>query len=61
MMNNIFRRYLDKFGLVFIDGILVYSKSKEEHKEHLCIVVQVLRVHHLYTKFSKCDFHKPQI
>ena len=43
MMNNIFNRYLDKFVLVFIDDILVYSESKEEHKEHLHIVLQVLQ------------------
>ena len=61
MMNIIFSRYLDKFVLVFIDNILVYSKNKEEHEEHLCIVLQVLREHQLYTKFSKCDFCKPQI
>ena len=61
MMNNIFSRYLDKFVLVFIDDILVYSKNKEEHEEHLCIVLQVLREHQLYPKFSKCDFYKPQI
>ena len=61
MMNIIFSKYLDKFVLVFIDDILVYSKSKEEHKEHLCIVLQVLWEHQLYTKFSKCDFYKPQI
>ena len=59
MMNNIFSKYLDKFGLVFIDDILVYSKSKEEHEEHLRIVLQVLREHQLYTKFSKCEFYKP--
>ena len=45
MMNNIFNNYLDKFVLVFIDNILVYSKSKEEHEEHLRIVLQVLREH----------------
>ena len=61
MMNNIFSKYLDKFVLVFIDDILVYSKSKEEHKENLRIVLRVLRQHQLYTKFSKCDFYKPQI
>ena len=60
-MNNIFIKYLDKFILVFIDDILVYSKSKEEHEEHLHIVLQVLREHQLYTKCSKCDFYKPQI
>ena len=47
--------------MVFIDYILVYSKNKEEHEEHLCIVLQVLREHQIYAKFSKCDFYKPQI
>ena len=61
MMNSIFSKYLDKFVLVFIEDILVYSKSKEEHEEHLHIVLQVLREHQLYAKFSKCDFYKPQI
>ena len=61
MMNNIFSKNLDKFVLVFIDDILVYSKSKEEHKEHLRIVLKVLREHQLYAKFSKCDFYKPKI
>ena len=61
MMNIIVSKYLDKFLLVFIDDILVYSKNKEEHKEHLCIVLRVLREHHLYAKFSKCDFYKPKI
>ena len=59
MMNNIFSKYLDKFVLVFIDNILVYSKSKEEHEEHLHIVHRVLREHQLYSKFTKCDFYKP--
>ena len=57
MMNNIFSKFLDKFVLVFIDEIMVYSKNKEEHEEHLCIVLQVLREHQLYTKFSTCDFY----
>ena len=59
MMNNIFNKYLDKLVLVIIDHILVYSKSKEEHIEYLCILLQVLREHQLYTKFSKCEFYKP--
>ena len=59
MMNNIFSKYLDKFVFLFIDDILVYSKSKEEHEEHLHIVLWVLREHQLYTKFSKCAFYKP--
>ena len=52
---------MDKFVLVFIDHILVYSKSKEEHEEHLRIVLWVLWEQQLYAKFSKCDFYKPQI
>ena len=47
---------LDKFVVVFIDDILVYSKNEEEHAEHLRIVLQRLREHKLYAKFSKCDF-----
>ena len=61
MMNNIFSEYLYNFVLVFIDNILVYSKSKEEHEEHLHIVLRVLQENQLYAKFSKCDFYKPQI
>ena len=61
MMNNIFSKYLDKFVLVFVDDILVYSKNKEEHEEHLRIVLRVLREHQLYAKFSKCEFYQPQI
>ena len=60
-MKNIFSKYLDKFVLFFIDDILVYSKSKEEHEEHLSIILQVLWEHQLHVKFSKCDFYKPQI
>ena len=61
MMNMIFNRYLDKHVLVLIDDILFYSKNKEEHKEHLRMVLRVLREHNIYAKFSKCDFYKPQI
>ena len=61
MMNNIFSEYLDKFVLVFIDDILLYSKSKEEAKEHLWIVLWVLQEHQIYANFSKRDFYKPQI
>ena len=48
--------YLDKFVVVFIADILVFSKSEEEHKEHLRLVLQKLREHQLYAKFSKCEF-----
>ena len=58
LMNNALHKYLDKFVVVFIDDILIYSKTKEEHEEHLKIILQVLREHQLYAKFSKCDFFK---
>ena len=48
--------YLDKFVVVFIDDILIFSKSEEEHKEHLCLVLEKLQEHQLYAKFSKCEF-----
>ena len=56
LMNRVFKPYLDKFIIVFIDDILVYSKSKEEHVQHLKITLQTLRENQLYAKFSKCDF-----
>ena len=56
LMNSVFMPELDKFVVVFIDDILVYSKNEEEHAEHLRIVLQRLREHKLYAKFSKCDF-----
>ena len=56
LMNRVFHPYLDKFVIVFIDDILVYSKDKEEHGEHLKIVLQTLRDRQLYAKFSKCEF-----
>jgi hypothetical protein len=52
---------LDKFVLVFIDNILVYSKTEEEHEEHMRIVLQNLRKHKLYAKFDKCDFYQRKI
>ena len=54
LMNRVFSPYLDKFVMVFIDDILVYSSSLEEHVEHLRTVLQILRVRQLYAKFSKC-------
>ena len=56
LMNRIFRPYLDQFVIVFIDNILIYSGSGEEHVEHLRIVLQTLREHRLYAKLSKCQF-----
>jgi hypothetical protein len=60
-MNNVLSKFLDRFVLVFIDDILIYSKSREEHEEHLKLVLQVLREHQLYAKFSKCDFFQKQV
>ena len=56
MMNKVFMDFLDKFVVVFIDDILVYSKNEEDHKEHLRLVLEKLREHQLYAKFSKCEF-----
>jgi hypothetical protein len=56
LMNKVFMEYLDKFVVVFIDEILIYSKNKKEHEEHLRLGLQKLREHQLYAKFSKCDF-----
>ncbi|XP_051197332.1 uncharacterized protein [Lolium perenne] len=56
LMNKVFMKYLDKFIVVFIDDILIYSKNEEEHAEHLRIVLGTLREHQLYAKFSKCEF-----
>ncbi|WVZ89856.1 hypothetical protein U9M48_036209 [Paspalum notatum var. saurae] len=56
MMNSVFMNELDKFVVVFIDYILIYSKSEKEHEEHLKIVLTRLREHKLYAKFSKCAF-----
>jgi hypothetical protein len=56
LMNSVFMPELDKFVVVFIDNILIYSRSMEEHEEHLWIVLQRLRDHQLYAKFSKCEF-----
>nr|KYP35471.1 Retrovirus-related Pol polyprotein from transposon 17.6 [Cajanus cajan] len=60
-MNQIFHLYLDKFVVVFIDDILVYSKTREEHKEHLKVVLQALKERKLYPKLSKCDFRLDEV
>jgi hypothetical protein len=60
-MNDIFRNYLDRFVIVFLDDILIYSKSKEEHEHHLRLVLQVLIEHQLYAKLSKCSFYQKKI
>jgi hypothetical protein len=56
LMNSVFMQELDKFVVVFIDDILIYSKNSEDHAKHLHVVLQKLRDHHLYAKFSKCEF-----
>jgi hypothetical protein len=56
LMNSIFMPELDKFVVVFIDDILIYSKTKEDHANHIRVVLQRLRDHRLYAKFSKCEF-----
>jgi hypothetical protein len=55
LMNKVFKEYLDKFVVVFIDDILIFSKT-EEHKKHLRLVLEKLRSNQLYSKFSKCEF-----
>jgi hypothetical protein len=56
LMNKVFMEYLDKFVVVFIDDILIFSKNEEEHNEHLHLVLQKLRENQLYAKFNKCEF-----
>ena len=56
LMHRVFQPYLDRFFVVFVDDILIYSQSEWEHEYHLRIVLQLLRDHQLYTKFSKCEF-----
>ena len=56
LMNWVFKPYLDKFVIMFIDDILVYFRTKDEHAEHLRMVLEVLRTKQLYEKFSKYEF-----
>lgn len=56
LMNRVCQPYLDKFVIVFIDDILIYSQNKEDHKQHLKLVLELLRKQKLYAKFSKCEF-----
>ena len=60
-MNKVFMEYLDKFVVVFIDDILVFSKDEEEHEKHLRLVLEKLREHKLYAKFSKSEFWLKQV
>jgi len=61
LMNRVFRDQLNKFVLVFVDDILVYSRNEEDHKTHLRIVLEILRKHQLKAKFSKCHFWKSEV
>jgi hypothetical protein len=56
LMNKVFMEYLDKFVVVFINDILIFSKMEEEHENHLKLVLEKLRSKKLYAKFSKCEF-----
>ena len=56
LMNGVFRPYLDSVVIVFIDDILIYSRTKEEHEHHLRIVLRIIKEKKLYAKFSKCEF-----
>ncbi|GJW96652.1 putative reverse transcriptase domain-containing protein [Tanacetum coccineum] len=60
LMNRVCKPYLDKLFIVFIDDILIYSKSKQEHEEHLKLILELLKKEELYTKFSKCEFWIPK-
>ncbi|XP_062086135.1 uncharacterized mitochondrial protein AtMg00860-like [Humulus lupulus] len=61
LMNKNFKDYLDKFVIVFIIDILIYSRTEEEHEEHLILTLQRLREHQLYAKFKKCEFWITQV
>src|SRR3954470_10334173 len=61
LMNYIFMEYLDKFVVVYLDDILIYSKNDEEHAEHLRLILTKLREHKLYAKYSKCEFWLPEV
>nr|GEZ28124.1 putative reverse transcriptase domain-containing protein [Tanacetum cinerariifolium] len=61
LMNRVFHKYLDKFVIVFIDDILVFSKTREEHEDHLRIELEILHQKKLYAKYSKCDFWLGQV
>ncbi|GKB52208.1 putative reverse transcriptase domain-containing protein, partial [Tanacetum coccineum] len=61
LMNRVCKPYLDIFMIVFIDNILIYSKSKQEHEEHLKLILELLKKEQLYAKFSKCEFWIPKV
>nr|GFD03476.1 putative reverse transcriptase domain-containing protein [Tanacetum cinerariifolium] len=61
LMNRVCKPYLDKFVIVFIDDILIYSKDEKEHEEHLKAFLDLLKKEKLYAKFSKCEFWIPKV
>ncbi|GJR07491.1 putative reverse transcriptase domain-containing protein [Tanacetum coccineum] len=61
LMNRVSKPYLDKFVIVFIDDILIYSKDEKEHEEHLKVILELLKKEKLYAKFSKCEFWIPKV
>ncbi|GJX78069.1 putative reverse transcriptase domain-containing protein [Tanacetum coccineum] len=61
LMNRVCKPYLDKFVIIFIDDILIYSKNKQEHAEHLKLILELLKKEQLYAKFSKCEFWIPKV
>ncbi|GJS73462.1 putative reverse transcriptase domain-containing protein [Tanacetum coccineum] len=61
LMISVCKPYLDKFVIVFIDDILIYSKNKQEHEEHLKLILELLKKEELYAKFSKCEFWIPKV
>ncbi|GJX84703.1 putative reverse transcriptase domain-containing protein [Tanacetum coccineum] len=61
LMNRVCKPYLDKFVIVFIDDILIYSKDEREHEEHLKAILELLKKERLYAKFSKCEFWIPKV
>nr|GEU88998.1 putative reverse transcriptase domain-containing protein [Tanacetum cinerariifolium] len=61
LMNRVCKPYLEKFMIIFINDILIYSKSKQEHEEHLKLILELLKKKKLYAKFSKCEFWIPKV